>query len=61
MDLVAFLVPKLWPNVRKKNWEIPETSCGTPLLYLEILHNFGTRNARKSVKGSKDSYYSLIA
>jgi len=22
-------------------------------------HNFGTRNARKSIKGSKDSYHSL--
>jgi len=24
-------------------------------------HNFGTRNARKSIKPSKDSYYSLVS
>jgi len=30
------------------------------LKYLEFLgHNFGPRNARKSIKGSNDSHYSL--
>jgi len=37
--------------------------CSIPrefLKYLEFFsHNFGPRNARKLIKGSKDAYYSL--
>jgi len=55
MDFLAFLVTNLWQKYRKLIRQIPanplRNSCN-------IGHNFGPRNARKSIKGSEDSYYS---
>jgi len=40
--------------------EFPREFGVFPLLNLRYFgHNFGTRNARKSIKPSKESYYSL--
>jgi len=40
--------------------EFPKKFAGISLMNLQNFgHNFGTRNTRKSIKPSKDSYYSL--
>jgi len=57
-DLLGFRVQKLWSKVNKylTKWLIKK------LINLFILdYNFWTRNARKSIKGSKDSDSSLVA
>jgi len=59
IDFVVFLVPKLWLNIQKLIREIPQLPVGSPSCFCVFLHNFGTINARKSIKDSKDSYYSL--
>jgi len=59
IDFLAFLVPKFWPNVQKLIREIPQLPVGSPSCLCVFLHNFETRNARKSIKGSKDAYHSV--
>jgi len=42
--------------------EFPRGLAGISLTNLQYFgHNFGTRNARKSIKPFKDSYYSLLS
>jgi len=59
IDFLAILVSKLWPNFRILIKEIPENYLPNSCNIWNFWHNFGIRNARKSIKGSKDSYYSL--
>jgi len=58
-DFLTFLLPKLWPNFRKLITEISLIPQGILTKFGTFGHNFGTRNARKSIKPSKDSHYSL--
>ena len=58
-DFQAFLVPKL-------SRKIPNFSGICRVIFWDFLnefavfgYNFGTRNTRKSIKGFKDSHYSL--
>jgi len=39
--------------------EIPEQSPNICKYFGLFCHKFGTRNARKSIKDSKDSYYTI--
>jgi len=59
MDLLAFLVQKLWRNNQNLKREIPLIPQGILEKIRSSGRTFGTRNARQSIKGSKDSYYSL--
>jgi len=59
MDFLAFLVQTLLQNDQKLIREISTNPLGNSWKNGSFRHNFGTRNARKSIKNSKDSYYSL--
>jgi len=60
MDFIAFLVQKLRQNKQILIREIPTNLLGNSGKTWSLLgHNFGTRNSRKLIKGSKDSCYSL--
>jgi len=59
MDFLVFPVPKLLPNFRKLNREIPTNSLENLYkIWVFFGHNFGTRNVRESIKGSKNYYHS---
>jgi len=58
---IAFLAPKLWPKYRRLIREIPAKPLGNSRNIWIFWHNFWIRNARKSIKGFKDTYYSLIS
>jgi len=61
IDFLAFLGTKLWT----KNSIFQEFPSGlariSPSSFQYFCHNFRTRNARKSIKPCKDSYYSLLS
>ena len=59
MDFLAFLVQKLWQNKQKSTSEIHEITQPYPQWFGVFWLNLGTRNLRKSIKGSKDSDSSL--
>jgi len=59
IDFVAFLVQKLWQNNQILIRKIPGNPPGVCKHFRVFGPNFGTRNARESITGSKDSYYSL--
>jgi len=56
MDLLAFLVPKVWQNYYKLIREIPFNPQGNSCKFV-----FLARITEKSIKCSKNSYYSLIS
>jgi len=59
-ELQAFLVPKLCKKKTQKQEGLPTGSWGISRINFRTFgHNSGTRNPRKFIKGSKDSYYSL--
>jgi len=61
-DLLAFLGPNLWPKNSQIFQECRRGLVGISLINLwHFDHTFGTRNAGKSIKPSKDSYYSQVS
>jgi len=60
IDFLAFLVQKLCQKNIQTFEEFPKEFAGISLINLRYFgHYFGTRNARLSIKPSKDSGYSL--
>ena len=60
IEFLAFLVQKLCQKYSKHVRNFPMTSRGFPILiFYHFFHNSSTRNAIKSIKPSKTSYYSL--
>jgi len=50
MNCLAFLVQKLWQNKQKIIRGIPTNSLGNPYMIRGTFsHNFGIRNAKKSI------------
>ena len=60
INFLVCLVKKLWQNKRTLIREIPTNTLGKSCINWGLFDlNFATRNARKSIKASKNSYYSL--
>ena len=53
----GFKITAKLPEIKIR--KIPAISCGNPEIFENVWHNFGTKNARKSIKRSEDSYSSL--
>ena len=60
MAFLRLLFPKLWPHKCKLIRDFPTNPIQNSLKICFFCHNFGTKNARKLIKGSKASYYSLV-
>jgi len=52
------VMPKKFQIFQEFNQEFAGIS---PINFRKFGYDFGTRNARKSIKGSKDLYYSLVS